>query len=204
MDALDKDWFIGQLELRRKSLRALAKHLDIDASAASRMLSGQRKMKLSEAERIARFLQVPTEEVLRRAGIDIDGIEFSHLLLEATISDEGQLVPITPRPLPSPIVARAQASLGLERHGKMVAAQVRAMTGPLSIWDDAVMIYADTNLIEPAAVGVLSIAKLRDGVTMLGHLEKVRKTGEATVRTADGALHDVVLSSASPVLAVLP
>lgn len=168
------------------------------------MLSGTRKMKMAEAEKIARFLAVPTDEVLRRAGIDIENADITKLMLEATISDQGKLVSIEPRPLPSPIMARAQASLGIEQHGKMVAAQVRAMKGPLSLWDDAVVIYSETGIIEPAAVGVLSIAKLRDGVTMLGHLEKARKTGEATVRMADGELREVVLSSAAPVLAVLP
>lgn len=204
METLDKVWFQEQLHLRGKSLRGLAKHLEIDPSAASRMLSGARKMKMPEAEKIARFLSVPVDEILRRAGIDLEAAATKSLMLEATISDQGRLVEIEPRALPSPLLVRAQASLGLEQRGKVVAAQVRAMKGPLALWDDAVVLYAETSTIEPAAVGVLSIAKLRDGVTLIGHLDKARKTGEATVRMADGELREVVLATAAPVLAVLP
>ena len=41
---IDKRWFFKQLEAQRKSVRGLARHLDMDASAVSRMFSGQRKM----------------------------------------------------------------------------------------------------------------------------------------------------------------
>lgn len=204
MPSLDKEWFIQQLANRRKSLRALARHLGIDPSAVSRIFSGDRKMKLTEAEAIARFLAVPAEEVLKRAGVDTDNPAINRLSLSATIGTLGRLVEIEPQALPSQLLVRAQASLGAEHRGKMKAAQVRAGEGPLSIWDDAVLLWAETDVIEPAAVGVLSVSTLRDGVELLGHLEKVRKTGEATVRLSSGELKEVELRSAAPVLAVLP
>lgn len=167
------------------------------------MLNGMRKMKRQEADKVARFLGQPVEEVIRRAGLDITS-EPMPIQLAATISDQGRLVEIAPRDLPPQLLARAQASLSMDHRGRMTAAQVRAEKGPLALWDDAVVLFQQSDAIEPAAVGVLSIAKLRDGVTMLGHLERARKTGEATLRMSDGELREVLLVSAAPVLAVLP
>lgn len=204
METLDRDWFLDQLQKRGKSMRGLAKFLEIDPSAASRIFSGDRKMRISEAEKIARFLGVPVDQVLQRAGVDVQNRNVGRMRLEATISDQGKLVAIEPQELPAPVVVRAQASLGIEQQGRIVAAQVRAEIGPLALWDDAVVIFAETSIVEPAAVGVLSIAKLRDGVTMLGHLERARKTGEASLRMSDGEVREVEIVSAAPVLAVLP
>ena len=204
MEPINKDWFFQQLAARSKSMRDLAKFLNVDPSATSRMFSGARKMRMDEAEKIARFLAVPVEEVLRNASIDISDLAIQRIMIGATVSDKGRLIEIEPQELPSSIAARAQAALGIEQRRGVVAAQVRAVKGPLSLWDDAVILFAETHVIEPAAVGVLSIAKLRDGMQVLGHLERVRKTGEATMRGADGESREVVLASAAPVLAVLP
>jgi len=204
MDAIDKDWFFQRLEKLGKTVRGLAKQLDIDPSAVSRMFGGTRKMKLSEAENIARFLETTTEEVLSKAGIPLkEGSRF-RIMLGSTIGDQGKFVKIDPQALPPGIAARAQAVITSDRKGRVLAAQVRAGKGPLSIWDDALILFEETDLIEPAAVGVLTVATLTDGMQMLGHLEKSRKTGEATIRLADGTLKEVVLSSAAKVLAVLP
>lgn len=40
---IDKKWFLKLLDERQISVRGLARHMDLDASAVSRMLSGQRK-----------------------------------------------------------------------------------------------------------------------------------------------------------------
>ena len=83
---VDKKWFLDKLEERRQSVRGLARHLDIDASAVSRMFSGQRKMQIEEAHTIARFLNAPVQEVMRHAGVakDLDGLP-TRVLLAATI-----------------------------------------------------------------------------------------------------------------------
>jgi hypothetical protein len=203
VETFDIVWFKDQLDKSGKSTRGLARHVGIDASAASRMLNGQRKMKRPEADKIARFLGQPIEEIIKRAGMDISSEPVS-IQLGATIGAQGQVIAIHPRDLPPQLLARAQASIGFDQRGKVAAAQVRADAGPLALWDDAVVLFEETDAIEPAAMGVLSIAKLRDGVVMIGHLEKARKTGEATIRLSSGELREVLLISAAPVLAVLP
>ncbi len=199
---IDKDWFFERLERAGKSLRGLARHLDIDPSAASRLFSGQRHMKLDEAERIARFIGEPVEEVLRRAGVKLTGERTRRINFDYTISETGKVERGEPRSLPASVIARVEAATTSE--GPINAAQVRAPKGLLGMFDDALVLFADTDAVEPAAVGVLSIVKLRDGVQMIGHVEALRKTGEATLRQADGTTKRVQLETATPVLVVVP
>jgi phage repressor protein C with HTH and peptisase S24 domain len=65
MDAL---WFQQALERAGASQADLARQLRLAPSAVSRMLKGERQMKLLEAVQIAAFLGVSQEEVLRHAG----------------------------------------------------------------------------------------------------------------------------------------
>jgi transcriptional regulator with XRE-family HTH domain len=61
--AIDTAWFHRQLDLRGSSVRGLARHLGLDASAVSRMLNGERKMSAEEQDRIAEFLGVSLEDI---------------------------------------------------------------------------------------------------------------------------------------------
>lgn len=69
---VDKKWFMGRLQERGQSVRGLARHMDLDPSAVSRMLSGKRRMQMEEAAAIARFLRAPVSEVLSHAGLAVD------------------------------------------------------------------------------------------------------------------------------------
>ena len=62
-DGLDRKWFFSALERRRQSLRKLAKHMGLDPSAVSRIVSGDRQLKAHEQDQIAAFLGVSPEEV---------------------------------------------------------------------------------------------------------------------------------------------
>jgi phage repressor protein C with HTH and peptisase S24 domain len=65
MDAL---WFQQALDRAGVTQADLARHLRLAPSAISRLLKGERQMKLLEAVQIAAFIGVPQEEVLRHAG----------------------------------------------------------------------------------------------------------------------------------------
>lgn len=65
---VDTRWFVERLADCRMSQRGLARLMNLDPSAVSLMLRGKRRMTASEAAEIARFLGVPPEEVLLRAG----------------------------------------------------------------------------------------------------------------------------------------
>jgi len=65
---MDAMWFQQALERAGTSQADLARHLRLAPSAISRMLKGERQMKLLEAVQVAAFLGVSQEDVLRHAG----------------------------------------------------------------------------------------------------------------------------------------
>lgn len=193
---MDKDWFDQQFARRGKSMRGLANHLDVDVSAVSRMFSGQRRMKPDEIGKIARYLELPAEEIVRRAGMPDLMKHVRTYEVEAEIGPDFKAVPLKkPRALPPAVIAEAEAQIG-SNAGQIGIAQIRAADGSLAMWDDAVLVYEKTDFIEPEAVGVLSMVKLRDGVQMLGRLKSTRKTGESVIVLPDGKEKVVDLVSA--------
>lgn len=204
---VDKAWFLSKLEDQHLSVRGLARQMEIDASAVSRMFSGQRKIQMDEAKQIAHFLRVPVAEVMRHAGVsvDLDGMP-TRIMLASVISEDGTLTRMKePRPLPQSVIDRAQAAIARAGNGQIIAAQIRAATGPLAIWDDAVVLFKATEVVEPPAIGALSICRIRDsGKQCMVRLTRARKTGEAEIQQADGQTREAMLDTAAPVLAVIP
>lgn len=66
MASIDTAWFHKQLDERGESVRGLARFMELDASAVSRMLKGERKMSADEQDRISNFLGVNLEEIAAR------------------------------------------------------------------------------------------------------------------------------------------
>lgn len=204
---IDKDWFITTLESKEKSLRGLARHMELDVSGVSRMLSGQRKMKMTEANKIAQFLGMHVSEVLRHSGVELEeGSEPSRILLAATINETGQVKKVMePMHLPQSIMDRAQAAITIRTGtGRIIAAQVRALKGPLALLDDAVMLFGHTDRVEADAIGSLSICRNREGEQILAKIERARKTGEARVICTDNNVREFTLHTATPILAIIP
>ena len=69
---MDAKWFQQALDQAGASQADLARHLRLAPSAVSRMLKGERQMKLLEAVKLAAFLGVSQEELLRHAGAAVD------------------------------------------------------------------------------------------------------------------------------------
>ena len=73
MAGIDTQWFHQQLEGRGASVRGLARFMNIDASAVSRMLKGERKMSAEEQDKIADFLGLGLDEVAARRRGEVPG-----------------------------------------------------------------------------------------------------------------------------------
>jgi phage repressor protein C with HTH and peptisase S24 domain len=69
---MDANWFQQALERAGVSQADLARQLRLAPSAISRMMKGDRNMKLLEAVQIAAFLGVSQDDVLRHAGAAVD------------------------------------------------------------------------------------------------------------------------------------
>ena len=84
MASIDTAWFHQQLDERGESVRGLARFMDLDASAVSRMLKGERKMSADEQDRISNFLGVNLEEIAaRRRGDDMGFAESKQTVYDA-------------------------------------------------------------------------------------------------------------------------
>jgi transcriptional regulator with XRE-family HTH domain len=94
MAKIDTAWFHEQLEARHESVRGLGRFMNIDASAASRMLKGERKMSADEQDRIAAFLGVSLEEVAAHRRGEHSG--FAERKQEAYQSGGGAAMPEPP------------------------------------------------------------------------------------------------------------
>lgn len=205
---IDGEWFTKKLEETNKSMRGLARHLDVDVSAVSRMFAGARKMKMQEASAIAHFLGAPVAEVLKHAGVsvDLDG-QPTRVMLVATINEKGHLERLTEaKPLPQAIIERAHAAITVQNqsNGRILAAQIRAAQGPLAVLDDAVVLFGHTEGVERAAIGTLSICRSHKGEQIIAKIERARKTGEARVVCIDGKTKEFALDTATPVIAIIP
>jgi phage repressor protein C with HTH and peptisase S24 domain len=72
---MDINWFHDALARVGASQADLARHLRLAPSAISRMIKGERQMKLLEAAQIAQFLGQSPEEVMRHAGASPEGTQ---------------------------------------------------------------------------------------------------------------------------------
>lgn len=203
--SIDKQWFMDQLRDNNMSLRGLAKSLEMDPSALSRVFSGQRKMQIDEAKSIAHFLRAPVSDVMKHAGVsvDLDGAP-ARVVMMANVDGDGYLEPKkTSEQLPPQVIEKAGLLLRTNRH--MLAAHVKSPRGAMSILDDAIILFMPTETVERSAIGALAIVRdIEDGRQCLVRLIRARKTGEATIVMASGELRDMMLETATPVVAIIP
>lgn len=69
---INTEWFQQMIEERFGSQRRLAKEMAIDQSAVVRILNGERRMQIDEAEQLADLLEVSLIEVLENVGVKFD------------------------------------------------------------------------------------------------------------------------------------
>lgn len=162
-------------------------------------------MQLTEANTIAQFLRVPSAEVLRHAGVSVEVDDEPRILLVAVVNEEGQVEILKKaKSLPQRVIARSQIALRMHAGLDIVAAQIRALTGTLAMLDDAVILFRATAIVEKAVIGTLAICRSSDGEQMLCRVEQARKTGEARVMLANGKVSELILHTATPILAIIP
>lgn len=63
MGTINSIWFYEKLSEKGTSLRDMARFMELDPSAVSRMLSGERKMSAEEQDQVSAYLGIGLEEV---------------------------------------------------------------------------------------------------------------------------------------------
>lgn len=203
---VDRAWFLEKLKETNKSVRGLGRHIGIDASAVTRTLKGERRMKAEEVEPTAEYLGVPQSEVRLRVGwgADVGATATNAVFLVAVIDENGAIKRLAePQPLPQAVLRRAHAcTAGVD--GLVLAAQIRATEGALSLWDDAIVLFVDVDEVDNSAIGSLAICRNKDGAESMARIISARKTGEAVIASATGKKRESKISAAMAILAVIP
>ena len=66
------NWFREKLTELSMSQRQLARELGLDPAAVSYMINGKRRVSIEEAKRISDVFGIPTTEVMRQVGVEVD------------------------------------------------------------------------------------------------------------------------------------
>ena len=164
----------------------------------SLILSGKRQLSMRLAQQFAKFLRVPTEEVLRAAGMQLEprANEFAEFDLTGTVDDQRRIIPVTPlstvfghRDLtPDTVAVRAHTTGSAEDH-----------------IDGWVFFFRDSIEVDPNLVAKLCIAEDESGTRRLGNLR--RGYGDEKTWNLDcgrKVIEDLKIVSATPIIWIQP
>jgi transcriptional regulator with XRE-family HTH domain len=109
---MDLDWLRNALKRPGKSQKGLAEYLGLDPSAVNRMLKGERRIQLSEADRIEAYFNQPTSAPsLRRIRTSVErspvyGLKVSKIAAPGVWREDGAkvmldriIIPSSPDPM---------------------------------------------------------------------------------------------------------
>lgn len=163
---MNKAWFQDRLQQLKLSQRKLAKLIEVDPAAVSYMFSGQRRMTMDEAQKIAGVLLVPVTEVMRQAGIEVlDDVRKAPI---AGYLNNTGAVTLLPKGTHDFVVGPADLPAG------SFALQLRAVANPFDGW----LYFVSGSQEEPASnIDRLAITALEDGRMLLAVLRKGYKQG---------------------------
>lgn len=200
---MDGDWFRKQLVRVGKSQNALGAHLGIAGSQSSRLFNGTRKMKFDEVPKIARFLGVTVEEVLIHAGLPVNERTAKPVAATEIVDGDSKVSPARePIPLPASLVDKIRGLVPMDRADEVTTALIVAPKGALNILNDQVVVY-ENFAGKPPEMGTLSMAKLVDGIQVMGRVESGSKTGDVTLEMFDGEKRKVKVAQISKVVGIL-
>jgi plasmid maintenance system antidote protein VapI len=199
----NRQWIDDRLNSQGKSMSSLARFMEIDKSAITRLLAGDRQLKTEEAAKIAQFIGSTLPEVLEQTDLAMSmDNQAARIALDAEIDENGSMKVIDGDALPTDTIKRAQAAM--RPHGdNFRTALVRARSGPMAILDDSIVLFGEGKPLN-GAIGFLAICQMVSGAHIMARIDRARKTGEATVIDVHGKQCDVVLKSAAPILAIIP
>lgn len=202
--AVDSAWFARRLGALGETQRALARFLEADPSTVSKMLSGVRRIRLEEAERLARFLKVPLLEVLEHAGVALDGVGTAAggAPLAGVVDGAGRIR----RHESEGEGERETVLLPLDgapaAHPELVALR---LDDPESLMDGWLFFYAPSERVEAGAVGRLAVVRARGGrAESLAVVEAGSAPDSFLVNRFDGTQASLRLASAAPVVLIRP
>lgn len=175
-----------------------ARGTPLDPSALTRLLSGQRRMRLEEARQLADLLGCSLTEVLEHAGIESPAGPGA-LPLVGSVAGDGAVRATWDRPTTQRIAAPPDAP------PDAVALACRTSGGELDHLDGATLVCRRPAPPSADAIGRAVVALLADGSAVYGILRRSTQRGRHSVLVGPGLagarrLDDVDVEAVAPVL----
>ncbi len=215
--AVDSAWFARRLGEIGETQRTLARFLGSDPSIVSKMLGGVRRIRLDEAERLARFLRVPLIDVLEHAGVAVAGVEAAGqgpatvehpaqgaaAALVGLVDGDGRIAPW--RGPPEEILLPLGAAPADPASRPPAALLALRLEDAESLMDGWTFFYRPSARVEAAAVGRLAVVRRRgERAERLAVVEVGGPPDGFRISRFDGRQVAVPLASAAPMLLIRP
>lgn len=166
--APDKIWYQALLARKQLTQTAVAAQMGVDPATLSYAVNGTRALKVKEATDLARILEVPVTEVMRRWGYEVP--------------PEAGVVPVThylrddmsAHALPD-VFMTITAPPGFPADG--FAAQVRTSLHVGGFWDGVFCFFAPGVYRMEQCEGRLSLVETADGRSLFGEVSRPYNSG---------------------------
>lgn len=189
---VDRRFFETLMTNKKLSLRALASRMDMKHSQLSLTFSGQRRMQLDEATKLAEIFGVPLHRIAEAAGV-------------ADSRSNGRRVPVLGAMLGDGtidmygdgVVERTIAPDGLADN--VVAVQAHSADTSASWMDGWVFFCVRPTEVAPDAVGRFCFAKIAEGPAVMATVRRGYRIGTFNL-TGPYAKENVSLEWATPII----
>lgn len=189
---VDRRFFESIMAQKKLSLRALASRMDMKHSQLSLMFSGQRRMQLEEATKLAEIFGVPLHKIAEAAGVADARSNGRRVSVIGAMRGDG-----TVDMYGDDVIERATAPEGLP--DGTVAVQAHTEGSPAA-WLDGWVFFGGRSLeVEPDAIGRLCFAKIEDGPTVVATVRRGYRMGTFNL-TGPYVTESVRLEWAAPVI----
>jgi transcriptional regulator with XRE-family HTH domain len=200
---INDQFFRNALHAANKSQREMARHMELDPSAITLMFQGRRAMQLHEAQQIAQFLGIAIEDVLRNAGLELSG----------------KAGPATPQPatalLAGTVDAKGELHLDLKAAKQQIDAPPRLPADTVAVrasgdvfqptvMRGALLFFKPSDVVEPSAVGRLSVVRLGNRKLHLAHVAPGFDFDRYNLIDSSGEKENMALTAATPILWIKP
>lgn len=167
---------------------------------------------MDEARKIADFIGVPIEEVIRHSGIEIRSSEgaatggIRSIPIVAEVDGDGRISPLERETSVADYMRDGVFDQVKDTPGtNFIGAIVKAPEGALSFIDDALILFSPDQALDDRSVGALAIVEPRGGGgKLLARIMRARKSGMMSVRHASGEDEEIDVVVATPIEIIFP
>lgn len=184
---VDTKWFQDRMRAKGMSLRGLAKLMELDHAALSRIFHGHRKVNGEELAQIANLLGAPINEVMARFGLRAPASAASAVTLIGTVDSKGEVHPSKGGTMAPPQIPGGAVSVRNE--------------DPSSLTFGWTYFYELRSNVDRDTIGKLCVVKLKDGRQLLRIVRNgLDPNTYLLISSTTGDIETAGIVSASPVI----